>query len=46
MATRVAADFADAAVFGLTLPDRTARRKVAVFATCWALACGLSGLRQ
>ncbi|WP_329792828.1 hypothetical protein V1227_13300 [Lentzea sp. DG1S-22] len=44
--TRVAADLADAAVFGLTLPDRTARRKVAVFALCWAALCGVSGLRR
>lgn len=44
--TRVAADLADAAVFGLTLPDRTARRKVAVFAVCWATLCGVAGLRR
>ncbi|GLY50269.1 hypothetical protein [Lentzea sp. NBRC 102530] len=44
--TRVAADVADAAVFGTTLPDRSARRKVAVFAVCWAALCGVSGLRR
>ncbi|MCG8927801.1 hypothetical protein [Lentzea sp. CC55] len=44
--TRVAADLADAAVFGLTLPDRTTRRKVAAFALCWAALCGVSGLRR
>ncbi|KOV85227.1 hypothetical protein [Nocardia sp. NRRL S-836] len=46
VATRVAADLADAAVFGLTLPDRAARRKVAVFAVSWALLCGVFGLRR
>ncbi|MEU7478227.1 hypothetical protein AB0A63_19740 [Lentzea sp. NPDC042327] len=46
VATRVAADLSDAAVFGLTLPDPAARRKVAVFAVTWAVLCGVFGLRR
>jgi hypothetical protein len=44
LAARVAADVGDAVVFGLTLPDRGARAKVAGFAAGWALLCGLSAL--
>lgn len=44
--TRVATDLADAAVFGTTLPDRSARLKVAGFAVCWAALCGVAGLRR
>ncbi|GAA4012244.1 hypothetical protein GCM10022247_38520 [Allokutzneria multivorans] len=44
--TRVACDAADALVFGLTLPDRKARKKVAVFAVGWAALCALSSLQR
>ncbi|MEJ3653233.1 hypothetical protein WEH80_18480 [Actinomycetes bacterium KLBMP 9759] len=42
---RVAADAADAAVFGLTLPDPRARKKVAAFAAFWAALCAASVVR-
>ncbi|CCH32362.1 hypothetical protein ABZ816_24495 [Actinosynnema sp. NPDC047251] len=42
VAARVASDLADALVFGLTLPDRAARPKVAAFAVTWAVACAVS----
>jgi hypothetical protein len=44
LAARVASDAADALVFGLTLPDRAARKKVAAFATGWAALCAASAL--
>lgn len=42
---RIAADAADVALFGRMLPDRTARRRVAVVAASWAGLCivGLCG---
>ncbi|MBE1577356.1 hypothetical protein ACFORH_09260 [Amycolatopsis roodepoortensis] len=46
LGARVAADAADAIIFGLTLPDKTARVKVAGFATGWAVLCALSGVRR
>ncbi|WP_229904925.1 hypothetical protein [Lentzea cavernae] len=46
VAARVAADLADAMIFGFSLPDPSARRKVAGFATCWGLLCAASGLRR
>ncbi|RSD20868.1 hypothetical protein [Amycolatopsis eburnea] len=42
LAARVASDAADALVFGTTLPDRTARKKVAAFAVAWAALCAVS----
>ncbi|GAA3744147.1 hypothetical protein HDA32_002420 [Spinactinospora alkalitolerans] len=42
IAARVAADAGDAVVFGLGLPDRGARRKVAAFASAWAGLCAFS----
>ncbi|WP_290055532.1 hypothetical protein [Amycolatopsis solani] len=42
LAARVASDAADALVFGTTLPDRTARKKVAAFAVAWASLCAVS----
>ncbi|MEV0675087.1 hypothetical protein AB0I60_01050 [Actinosynnema sp. NPDC050436] len=44
VAARVVSDAADAVVFGLTLPDRAARRKIAAFALSWAAACAVSAL--
>jgi len=44
LAARVASDAADAAIFGLSLPDRAARKKVAVVAAGWALLCAASAL--
>lgn len=44
LAARVASDAADAVVFGTNLPDRSARRKVAAFATTWAALCAASAL--
>jgi hypothetical protein len=44
LAARVASDAADAVVFGTTLPDRSARRKVAAFAVTWAALCAASAL--
>ncbi|MGW4485649.1 hypothetical protein ACWEOE_17640 [Amycolatopsis sp. NPDC004368] len=42
LAARVAADTADAAVFGLGLPDRSARPKAAAAALGWAALCAAS----
>ena len=42
LAARVASDAADAIVFGTTLPDRSARKKVAAFAAGWAALCAAS----
>lgn len=42
VAARVASDTADALVFGLTLPDPVARRKVVAFALFWAGLCAVS----
>ncbi|WP_262403582.1 hypothetical protein [Actinomadura sp. CNU-125] len=36
---RIAADTADVVLFGRMLPDRTARRRVAVIAAGWAVLC-------
>ncbi|WP_410608178.1 hypothetical protein [Amycolatopsis sp. lyj-109] len=44
LAARVASDTADALVFGNGLPDRSARRKVAIFAVAWAALCAASAL--
>ncbi|WP_410567244.1 hypothetical protein [Amycolatopsis sp. cmx-4-61] len=44
LAARVASDTADALVFGTGLPDRSARKKVAVFAAGWAALCAASAL--
>lgn len=44
LAARVASDAADALVFGTGLPDRSARKKVAVFAAAWAALCAASAL--
>ncbi|WP_410672194.1 hypothetical protein [Amycolatopsis sp. cmx-4-68] len=44
LAARVASDAADALVFGTTLPDRSARAKVAAFAAGWAVLCAASAL--
>ncbi|MFF1611570.1 hypothetical protein ACFVYA_27615 [Amycolatopsis sp. NPDC058278] len=44
LAARVASDAADAVVFGTTLPDRSARTKVAAFAATWAALCAVSAL--
>ncbi|MDQ7810913.1 hypothetical protein Q5425_44930 [Amycolatopsis sp. A133] len=44
LAARVASDTADALVFGTGLPDRSARKKVAVFAAAWAALCAASAL--
>lgn len=44
LAARVASDAADAVVFGTGLPDRSARKKVAAFATAWAALCAASAL--
>ncbi|MFJ7217592.1 hypothetical protein [Amycolatopsis sp. NPDC098790] len=44
LAARVASDAADAVVFGTSLPDRSARKKVAAFATTWAALCAASAL--
>jgi hypothetical protein len=44
LAARVASDAADALVFGTTLPDRSARKKVAAFAATWAALCAASAL--
>jgi hypothetical protein len=41
-ATRVAADAADALVFGTQLDERDRRMKIGGFAAGWALLCGLS----
>jgi hypothetical protein len=46
VAGRVAADLSDALIFGLSLPDRAARRKVAAFATGWAALCAVSALAR
>jgi hypothetical protein len=46
IAARVAADAADAVIFGLTLPDRRARKKVALFAATWATLCGVSAVSR
>lgn len=42
VAARVASDTADALVFGLTLTDPVARRKVVTFALFWAALCAIS----
>lgn len=42
LAARVAADAADAVLFGTQLPQRSARTKVAAFAAGWAVLCALS----
>jgi hypothetical protein len=42
LAARVVSDAADAVVFGTSLPDRSARRKVAAFAAAWATLCAAS----
>ncbi|MGK3207920.1 hypothetical protein [Amycolatopsis sp. MEPSY49] len=44
LAARVASDAADAVVFGMNLPDRSARKKVAAFAATWAALCAASAL--
>ncbi|KDN22603.1 hypothetical protein [Amycolatopsis rifamycinica] len=44
LAARVASDAADALVFGTGLPERSARKKVAVFAAAWAALCAASAL--
>ncbi|MEV6643819.1 hypothetical protein [Amycolatopsis sp. NPDC051371] len=44
LAARVASDAADALIFGTTLPDRSARTKVAAFAATWAALCAASAL--
>ncbi|MGW5740591.1 hypothetical protein [Amycolatopsis sp. NPDC003861] len=44
LAARVASDTADALIFGTGLPDRSARKKVAVFALAWAAVCAASSL--
>ncbi|MEA5367115.1 hypothetical protein VA596_46825 [Amycolatopsis sp., V23-08] len=46
LAARVASDAADALIFGLTLPDKRARRKVAVFAVFWAALCAISAVTR
>jgi hypothetical protein len=46
VAGRVAADLSDALIFGLSLPDRAARRKVAAFATGWAALCAASAFTR
>lgn len=46
LAARVASDAADALIFGTTLPDRSARAKVAAFATAWATLCAASALSR
>ncbi|MFI9450116.1 hypothetical protein [Amycolatopsis sp. NPDC052450] len=46
LSARVAADAADAVIFGVSLPDKAARAKVAGFATGWAVLCALSGVRR
>ena len=46
LSARVAADAADALIFGLALPDRSARKKVAGFAAGWAALCAASALRR
>jgi hypothetical protein len=43
---RVASDAADALIFGTTLPDRSARTKVAAFAAGWAVLCAASTLAR
>ncbi|GAA5158930.1 MULTISPECIES: hypothetical protein [Amycolatopsis] len=43
---RIASDVGDAINFGLTLPNRDARRKAVAAASAWALVCGLSRLRR
>lgn len=42
IAARVASDLGDAAVFGATLPDPAARRRVAGVALAWGAACAVS----
>ncbi|MEV6898678.1 hypothetical protein [Amycolatopsis sp. NPDC051372] len=42
LAARVASDTADAAAFGLGLPDRSARPKAAAAALGWAALCAVS----
>jgi hypothetical protein len=42
VAARVFADAADAVVFGLQLPARDRRARVAGFAACWAALCAAS----
>ncbi|MEV6909294.1 hypothetical protein [Amycolatopsis sp. NPDC051071] len=46
LAARVTADAADAAIFGLSLADKSARAKIGGFAAGWAVLCALSGLRR
>ncbi|MBE8523004.1 hypothetical protein ILP97_36875 [Amycolatopsis sp. H6(2020)] len=46
LAARVASDAADAVVFGTSLPDRSARTKVAAFAAGWAALCAASALAR
>ncbi|WP_410648956.1 hypothetical protein [Amycolatopsis sp. cmx-4-54] len=46
LAARVTADAADATIFGLSLPDKSARAKIGGFAAGWALLCALSGLQR
>lgn len=43
---RVASDVGDAAIFGLMLPEKKARRKVASFAAGWASLCAASALQS
>ncbi|SDM68705.1 hypothetical protein [Allokutzneria albata] len=46
LVARVAADAADACIFGRRLPDRRARVKVAGFAATWATLCAVSAFAR
>ena len=43
---RVASDAADAAIFGLMLPEQAARRKAASLAASWGTLCAASALQR
>ncbi|MFI5611888.1 hypothetical protein [Amycolatopsis sp. NPDC051903] len=46
VSARVASDTADAVVFGLGLPDRSARPKVVAAALGWAALCAVSAFTR